>query len=381
MLGGAGVSDEAYDFIVVAAARPVARLPMRSRDLRNRVLIIEAGGSDNWIWFHIPVGYLYAIGNPRADWMFKTAAVPAWAAARSPTRAAGSAGGATINAMIYMRGQAADDLDGWRQLGLAGWGWRTRCPISSARRTTTAGPAASMAGAANGGWSARGCRGRSWTPCARPGLKSAFRRSTTSISGTTKGRLFRGQPAPRAALERDGFLKPILKRPNLRLVTESAGGTNSVEGRRATGLRYSRDGLSHDARAAREVILAAAGAIGTPQLLELSGVGRPEICPDASASPSCMHCPELGKTCRTICSCARFSAFRCVHRPQNVHFQSPFKQAMMEAPSTACPRRRGPMTMAPSQSGMFAKSSPAYATANIEFHVQPVASLLRRAAA
>ncbi len=99
-----------------------------SRDPRNRVLIIEAGGSDNWIWFHIPVGYLYAIGNPRADWMFKTAAVPGLGG-RSIAYPRGRVvgGSSAINAMIYMRGQAAD-YDGWRQLGLTGWGWEDVLP-------------------------------------------------------------------------------------------------------------------------------------------------------------------------------------------------------------------------------------------------------------
>jgi choline dehydrogenase len=85
------MSAESYDFIVVGAGSAGCVLANRlSRDPRNRVLAIEAGGGDNWIWFHIPVGYLYAIGNPRADWMFKTAAVPGSAADPSPIRAAGS---------------------------------------------------------------------------------------------------------------------------------------------------------------------------------------------------------------------------------------------------------------------------------------------------
>jgi choline dehydrogenase-like flavoprotein len=118
------MSTETYDFIVVGAGSAGCVLANRlSRDPSHRVLIVEAGGTDNWIWFHIPVGYLYAIGNPRADWMFKTAPEPGLngrSIAYPRGRVVG--GSSAINAMIYMRGQAAD-YDGWRQLGLTGWGW------------------------------------------------------------------------------------------------------------------------------------------------------------------------------------------------------------------------------------------------------------------
>ena len=123
------MSEEPYDFIIVGAGSAGCVLANRlSSDPRNRVLIVEAGGRDNWIWFHIPVGYLYAIGNPRADWMFKTAPEPNLGG-RSIAYPRGKVVGgcSAINAMIYMRGQAAD-YDGWRQLGLSGWGWEDVLP-------------------------------------------------------------------------------------------------------------------------------------------------------------------------------------------------------------------------------------------------------------
>ena len=100
-----------------------------SADPNNRVLLLEAGGRDNWIWFHIPVGYLFAIGNPRSDWMFKTEAVPGFnGRALNYPRGKVIGGSSSINAMIYMRGQAAD-YDHWRQLGLNGWGWNDVLPV------------------------------------------------------------------------------------------------------------------------------------------------------------------------------------------------------------------------------------------------------------
>jgi choline dehydrogenase-like flavoprotein len=113
-----------FDYIVVGAGTAGCIMANRlSADPNNRVLLLEAGGNDNWIWFHIPVGYLFAIGNPRSDWMFRTEAEPGLNG-RSLAYPRGKVigGCSAINAMISMRGQAAD-YDHWRQLGLPGWGY------------------------------------------------------------------------------------------------------------------------------------------------------------------------------------------------------------------------------------------------------------------
>ena len=119
-----------YDYIVVGAGTAGCILANRlSADPKSRVLILEAGGNDNWIWFHIPVGYLFAIGNPRSDWMFKTEPEPGLNG-RSLAYPRGKVigGSSAINAMISMRGQAAD-YDHWRQLGLTGWGYDDVLPL------------------------------------------------------------------------------------------------------------------------------------------------------------------------------------------------------------------------------------------------------------
>src|SRR5262249_44657189 len=116
--------DGDYDYIIVGAGSAGRLLANRlSADPGMRVLILEAGGNDNWIWFHIPVGYLFAIGNPRSDWCFKTEPESGLnGRALNYPRGKVIGGSSAINAMVYMRGQSAD-YDHWRQLGLAGWGW------------------------------------------------------------------------------------------------------------------------------------------------------------------------------------------------------------------------------------------------------------------
>ncbi len=277
MLGGCGMNEEIYDFIIVGAGSAGCVLANRlSRDPRNRVLIVEAGGRDNWIWFHIPVGYLYAIGNPRADWMFKTAP-EANLGGRSIAYPRGRVlgGSSAINAMIYMRGQAAD-YDGWRQLGLAGWGWDDVLPYFI-RQEDHHGGGAALHGT-GGEWRVERPR-VSWPildAVREAGVEIGIPKTEDFNQGDNEGSGYFevNQRRGRRWSAATAFLKPILTRPNLRLVTGAHVERVLFEGRRATGLRYAHGGVSREARARGEIVLAA-GAIGSPQLLEVSGVGAP----------------------------------------------------------------------------------------------------------
>jgi choline dehydrogenase-like flavoprotein len=140
MAGTVG-GEESYDYVVIGAGSAGCVLANRlSADPTKQVLVLEAGGRDDWIWFHVPVGYLFAIGNPRSDWMFRTQPQPGLGGrAVAYPRGKVIGGSSAINAMIYMRGQAAD-YDGWRRLGLPGWGWDDVLPAFMAMEDHVAPP-------------------------------------------------------------------------------------------------------------------------------------------------------------------------------------------------------------------------------------------------
>src|SRR3979490_1294204 len=267
-----------FDYIVVGAGTAGCIVANRlSADPRNRVLLLEAGGNDNWIWFHIPVGYLFAIGNPRSDWMFKTEAEPGLNG-RSLAYPRGKVigGSSAINAMISMRGQAAD-YDHWRQLGLSGWGYDDVLPAF--RRLEDHFLGASAPHGAGGGWRIEAPR-LSWAVLDAVGKAAeemGIRKIGDFNTGDNEGvgYFHVNQKRGRRWSSARGFLKPALKRRNLRLEKNVLVDRLIVEHGRAVGVRFIQGGEAVEARAKAEVILCA-GSIGSTQGLHQPATGPAE---------------------------------------------------------------------------------------------------------
>src|ERR1700691_1387068 len=264
-----------FDYIVVGAGTAGCIVANRlSANPANLVRIREAGGSDNWIWFHIPVGYLFAIGNPRSDWMFRTEP-EAGLNGRSLAYPRGKVigGSSAINAMISMRGQAAD-YDHWRQLGLGGWGWDDVLPAFRRLEDHFLGESAHHG--VGGGWRIEAPR-LSWTVLDAVGNAAeemGIRKIPDFNTGDNEGvgYFHVNQKRGRRWSSARGFLKPALHRPNLRLETNVLADRLIIEQGRAVGVRFFQNGEMVEARASGEVILCA-GSIGSVQVLHRSGVG------------------------------------------------------------------------------------------------------------
>lgn len=362
--------DGDYDYIIVGAGTAGCILANRlSADPRNRVLLLEAGGRDNWIWFHIPVGYLFAIGNPRSDWMFKTEAEAGLnGRALSYPRGKVIGGSSAINAMISMRGQAAD-YDHWRELGLPGWGWDDVRPVF--RRLEDHFLGDSEHHGVGGGWRIEAPR-VTWPVLDAVGdaaTQMGIRRLDDFNAGDNEGfgYFHVNQQRGRRWSAARGFLKPVLTRSNLRLETHVLVNRVVIENGRAVGVSFIQNGEEIEARARGEVILSA-GSIGSVQVLQRSGIGPSEWL-DSLGIDTLLDRQGVGRNLQDHLQQRAIYKVSGI-RTLNETYHSLFRRAWMGVDYAF--RRRGPLTMAPSQLGIFTRSSARHDRANIQFHVQPL---------
>jgi choline dehydrogenase len=364
-----------YDYIIVGAGTAGCVLANRlSSKPKVQVLLIEAGGKDDYLWIHIPVGYLYCIGNPRTDWLFRTELEPGLAG-RSLIYPRGKVlgGSSSINGMIYMRGQAGD-YDRWADVsGDPSWRWEHVLPLF--RRSEDHHQGESGVHGSGGEWRVERQR-LSWE------ILDAFREAAGEV-GIPKIEDFNGGDNLGCAYfevnQRRGirlntakaFLRPASQRPNLTIMTgchvEKLLIEAGEEGAVCRGVQFTGGGRAFTATARRETLLAA-GAIGSPTILQLSGIGSAASLARHGIQPL-VDSPGVGENLQDHLQLRM--VYRITGAPSlNTTAANWFGKAKIGLQYMLF--QSGPMSMAPSQLGAFARSDGSQATPNLQYHVQPL---------